>query len=73
VNRSTLDMLLTTQEDTVRDMGRLLRAKVLKVRGLIKESDGKALDDPQRIAEGRRRQAEARDEERNRPDGPSCH
>ncbi|MEU0158277.1 hypothetical protein ABZ154_05395 [Streptomyces sp. NPDC006261] len=71
MNRSTVELLLTAQEDTVRDMRRLLRAKALKARGLIKESDGKALADPERVAEGRRRQAEARDEERNRPDGSS--
>ncbi|MEV4881136.1 hypothetical protein [Streptomyces cyaneofuscatus] len=74
-NRSTVELLLTAQEDTMRDMRRLLRAKVLKARGLIKESDGKALDDPERTDEGRRRQAEAREEERRRngPGGPSGH
>ncbi|CAD5922581.1 CsbD-like protein [Streptomyces sp. KY75] len=75
MDRSTVELLLTAQEDTMRDMRRLLRAKVLKARGLIKESDGKALDDPERTDEGRRRQAEAREEERkrNRPGGPSGH
>ncbi|WNF25707.1 hypothetical protein RI138_02175 [Streptomyces sp. C11-1] len=54
---------MTAQEDTMRDVGRLLRAKVLKVRGLVKESDGKALDDPARKDDGRRQQAEARRQE----------
>ncbi|MFI1250850.1 hypothetical protein ACH4TY_29750 [Streptomyces anulatus] len=54
----------------MRDVRRILRAKVLKARGLAMESDGKALDDPDRRNEGRRRQAEARrQEQRDRPDG----
>ncbi|MEI7031720.1 hypothetical protein [Streptomyces pratensis] len=64
MNRSTVELMLTAQEDTMRDVGRLLRAKVLKARGLIKESDGKALDDGGRVREGRRRQADARGQER---------
>ncbi|MFE9458824.1 hypothetical protein [Streptomyces californicus] len=70
MNRSTVERLLTAQEDTMRDVGRLLRAKVLKARGLAKESNGKALDDPGRKHEGRREQDEARRlERRDRPDG----
>ncbi|MEU8445971.1 hypothetical protein ACFV2I_33750 [Streptomyces microflavus] len=56
----------------MRDVRRILRAKVLKVRGLVKESDGKALDDQGRRDEGRRRQADAdRLGRRDRPDGTS--
>ncbi|WP_228993582.1 hypothetical protein [Streptomyces sp. DH8] len=70
MNRSTVEQLLTAQEDTMRDVRRLLRAKVLKARGLARESDGKALDDQARKDEGRRRQDEARRlERRDRPDG----
>lgn len=72
MNRSGVEQLLTAQEDTMRDVRRLLRAKILKARGLVKESDGKALDDPARKAEGRRRQTAARRQERqeqqDRPD-----
>jgi uncharacterized protein YjbJ (UPF0337 family) len=69
MNRSSVEQLLTAQEDTMRDVGRLLRAKALKARGLVKESDGKALDDPARKDEGRRRQTVARERERqDRPD-----
>ncbi|MGY5003530.1 hypothetical protein [Streptomyces griseus] len=51
-------------------MRRYLRAKVLKARGLVEESDGKALDDPGRKDGGRRRRAEAhRQERQGRPDG----
>ncbi|MEU0102653.1 hypothetical protein [Streptomyces sp. NPDC006267] len=72
MNRSTVELLLTAQEDTMRDVRRLLRAKILKARGLARESDGKALDDPGRRAEGRLRQAEARRHERqDRSDGIS--
>ncbi|WP_426500855.1 hypothetical protein [Streptomyces sp. D54] len=54
----------------MRDVRRILRAKVLKARGLAMESDGKVLDDRDRRDEGRRRQAEARRQERwDRPDG----
>ncbi|MFJ9889725.1 hypothetical protein ACIQRW_28260 [Streptomyces sp. NPDC091287] len=61
---------LTAQEDTMRDVRRILRAKVLKARGLATESEGKALDDQDRRDEGRRRQAEARrQEQQDRPDG----
>ncbi|MDJ1642949.1 hypothetical protein [Streptomyces pakalii] len=56
----------------MRDVRRTLRAKVLKARGLVKESDGKALDDQGRRDEGRRRQADAdRLGRRDRPDGTS--
>ncbi|MGW7097717.1 hypothetical protein [Streptomyces sp. NPDC054874] len=49
-----------------------MRAKFLKARGLVKESDGKALDDQDRRDEGRRRQADAdRLEQRDCPDGAS--
>ncbi|MGW3504837.1 hypothetical protein ACWDMY_29740, partial [Streptomyces globisporus] len=41
MNRSTVEPLLTAQEDTMRDVRRILRAKVLKARGLVEESDGK--------------------------------
>ncbi|MFQ6850483.1 hypothetical protein AAIB46_06220 [Streptomyces sp. 35M1] len=72
MNRSTVELLLTAQEDTMRDIRRILRAKVLKARGLVKESDGKALDDQGRRDEGRRRQADAdRLGRRDRPDGTS--
>ncbi|MFY0513258.1 hypothetical protein ACOMD4_23150 [Streptomyces anulatus] len=66
-----MELPLTAQEDTtMRDVRRILRAKVLKARGLAMESDGKALDDQDRRDEGRRRQAEAhRQEQRDRPDG----
>lgn len=64
MNRSSVEQLLTAQEDTMRDVRRLLRAKVLKARGLVRESDGKALDDPARKDEGRRRQTAARRQER---------
>ncbi|GAB2938437.1 hypothetical protein GCM10027028_44030 [Streptomyces sundarbansensis] len=54
----------------MRDLRRILRAKLLKARGLAEESDGKALDDQGRQDEGRRRQADAeRLERRDRPDG----
>lgn len=70
MNRSTVKLSLTAQEDTMRDVGRILRAKVRKARGLAKESDGKVLDDPGRKEEGRRQQAEARrQEQQDRPDG----
>ncbi|QWQ44929.1 hypothetical protein KME66_31070 [Streptomyces sp. YPW6] len=70
MNRSTVELLLTAQEDTMRDLRRILRAKLLKARGLAEESDGKALDDQARQDEGRRRQADAeRLERRDRPDG----
>ncbi len=70
MNRSSVEQLLTAQEDTMRDVRRFLRAKVLKARGLVEESDGKALDDPGRKDGGRRRQAEARRQERQgRSDG----
>ncbi|MFD0039565.1 hypothetical protein ACFVIZ_18235 [Streptomyces anulatus] len=70
MKRSTMELPLTAQEDTMRDVRRILRAKVLKARGLAMESDGKALDDQDRRDEGRRRQAEAhRQEQRDRPDG----
>ncbi|MFF0568812.1 hypothetical protein ACFYT7_14345 [Streptomyces sp. NPDC004041] len=70
MNRSTVELLLTAQEDTMRDLRRILRAKLLKARGLAEESDGKALDDRGRQDEGRRRQADAeRLERRDRPDG----
>ncbi|MEU9709581.1 hypothetical protein [Streptomyces sp. NPDC047967] len=70
MNRSTVELLLTAQEDTMRDLRRILRAKLLKARGLAEESDGKALDDQGRQDEGRRRQADAeRLERRDRPDG----
>ncbi|MFI1226601.1 MULTISPECIES: hypothetical protein [unclassified Streptomyces] len=70
MNRSTVELPLTAQEDTMRDVRRLLRAKILKARGLAEESDGKALDDQSRKDGGRRRQAEARrQEQRGRPDG----
>ncbi|MFE7138700.1 hypothetical protein ACFVAG_13220 [Streptomyces sp. NPDC057644] len=70
MNRSTVALLLSAQEDTMRDVRRLVRAKVLKARGLVRESDGKALDDQGRRDEGRRRQAEARHhEQRDRPGG----
>ncbi|MEU2760609.1 MULTISPECIES: hypothetical protein [unclassified Streptomyces] len=70
MNRSTVELLLTAQEDTMRDLRRILRAKLLKARGLAEESDGKALDDQGRQNEGRRRQADAeRLERRDRPDG----
>ncbi|WP_098012642.1 CsbD family protein [Streptomyces sp. sk226] len=39
------------------------RAKARRVKGMIKESDGIALDDERLKAEGRREQAEARREE----------
>ncbi|RPK81019.1 MULTISPECIES: hypothetical protein [Streptomyces] len=72
MNRSSVEQLLTAQEDTMRDMRRLLQAKVRKVRGLVEESDGKALDDPARKDEGRRRRTAARQQERqeqqDRPD-----
>lgn len=56
----------------MRDVRRILRAKVLKARGLAMESDGKALDDQDCRDEGRRRQAEARrQEQQDRPDGRS--
>ncbi len=56
----------------MRDVRRIVRAKVLKARGLVKESDGKALDDQGRRDEGRRRQADAdRLGRRDRPDGTS--
>ncbi|MFB8384546.1 hypothetical protein [Streptomyces rubiginosohelvolus] len=56
----------------MRDVRRILRAKVLKACGLVKESDGKALDDQGRRDEGRRRQADAdRLGRRDRPDGAS--
>ncbi|NUV71623.1 MULTISPECIES: hypothetical protein [unclassified Streptomyces] len=71
MNRSTVELLLTAQEDTMRDVRRILHAKVLKARGLVKESDGKALDDQGRKDEGRRRQTDAdRMARRDRPDGP---
>ncbi|MEW2065223.1 hypothetical protein AB0899_31460 [Streptomyces sp. NPDC007002] len=70
MNRSTVELLLTAQEDTMRDLRRILRAKLLKARGVAEESDGKALDDQGRQDEGRRRQADAeRLERRDRPDG----
>lgn len=54
----------------MRDVRRILRAKVLEARGLATESDGKALDDQDRRDAGRRQQAEARrHEQRDRPDG----
>ncbi|WP_406144739.1 hypothetical protein [Streptomyces anulatus] len=54
----------------MRDVRRILRAKVLKARGLAKESDGKALDDPARRDEGWRRRIDAdRMERRDRSDG----
>ncbi len=54
----------------MRDVRRILRAKVLKARGLVTESDGKALDDQDRKDQGRRQQARARrQEQRDRPDG----
>ncbi|CAM5640214.1 hypothetical protein [Streptomyces badius] len=72
MNRSTVELLLTAQEDTMRDVSRILRAKILKARGLAKESDGKALDDQGRRDEGRRRQADAdRLARRDRSDGTS--
>ncbi|MDX2918440.1 MULTISPECIES: hypothetical protein [Streptomyces] len=72
MNRSTVELLLTAQEDTMRDVRRILRAKILKARGLAEESDGKALDDQGRRDEGRRRQADAvRLERWDRPDGTS--
>ncbi|MEI5032215.1 hypothetical protein RB201_02860 [Streptomyces sp. S1A(2023)] len=74
MNRSTVEPPLTAQEDSMRDVRRILRAKVLKARGLATESDGKALDDQDRKEEGRRRQAEARRQERQaRPDGRPGH
>ncbi|MFH9269165.1 MULTISPECIES: hypothetical protein [unclassified Streptomyces] len=70
MNRSTMERLLTAQEDTMRDVRKILRAKVLKARGLVTESDGKALDDPDRKDQGRRQQERARRQERrDRPDG----
>ncbi|MDX5571527.1 hypothetical protein [Streptomyces sp. ID01-9D] len=70
MNRSNVEQLPTAQEDTMRDVRRFLRAKVLKARGLVEESDGKALDDPDRKDGGRRRRAEAhRQERQGRPDG----
>ncbi|MDQ0983069.1 hypothetical protein [Streptomyces sp. V2I9] len=70
MNSSTVEQLLTAQEDTMRDLRRLLRAKILKARGPAEESDGKALDDQVRRDEGRRRQDEAhRPEQRDRTDG----
>ncbi len=70
MNRSTVKLMMSAQEDTMRDVRRLLRAKVLKARGLVEESDGKALDDQGRRDEGRRRQTEARHQEQQyRPDG----
>ncbi|MEV7903557.1 hypothetical protein OG473_35205 [Streptomyces anulatus] len=56
----------------MRDVRRILRAKVLKARGPAEESDGKALDDQARRDEGRRRQIDVdRLERRGRPDGTS--
>ncbi|MCX4482981.1 hypothetical protein OG890_03285 [Streptomyces anulatus] len=70
MNRSTVELPLTAQEDTMRDVRRLLRAKVLKARGPAEESDGKALDDRARRDEGRRRRIDAdRMERRDRSDG----
>lgn len=72
MNRSTVELLLTAQEDTMRDVRRILPAKVLKARGPAEESNGKALDDQARRDEGRRRQIDAdRLERRGRPDGTS--
>lgn len=66
-----MELLLTAQEDTMRDVRRILRAKVLKARGPAKESDGKALDDQARRDEGRRRRIDAGRLERRGPDGTS--
>ncbi|MFJ9624109.1 hypothetical protein [Streptomyces sp. NPDC101181] len=41
----------------------LARAKARRLKGMIKESDGIALDDERMKAEGRKEQAEARREE----------
>ncbi|MFI2780459.1 hypothetical protein [Streptomyces sp. ALB3] len=70
MNRSTMDLLLSAQEDTMRDVRRLLRAKAMKARGLWKESDGKALGDAGLEKQGRDARTAARDMERGgRTDG----
>ncbi|MEV1048283.1 hypothetical protein [Streptomyces sp. NPDC049916] len=60
---------MITEEDTMRDVRRLVRATVHKARGMAVESDGKALGDPARRARGRRQREEAgRRPRRRRPD-----